>query len=199
MGALMDVDNYIKKKFHVKPKDNLPYVGWYNSTRNDIVDLFAELQYTKGAEIGVCKGQFSKVMLEKIPDLTLYCVDPWCAYDRLPQERATARFEIALERLKRYPRAKIIRKTSMGALEDVEDNSLDFVYIDGMHDFDHVMMDLICWSKKVKKGGIVSGHDYYMFYQSGIVQAVNAYALAHNIQNWYVTREKECSFFWVNK
>ena len=51
----------------------------------------------------------------------------------------------------------------MKAIKDFEDNSLDFVYIDGNHDFVHFTNDMYWWSKKVRVGGIVSGHDY-MYY-----------------------------------
>ena len=198
---VLETNKHIRKKFHVKNHDNLPFSGWWNSTRIDIADLFAELGFKIGAEVGVCKGQFSEVLLQRIPNLKLLCIDPWCAYERVSQERAYARFMLARKRLSKYDGAVIVRSTSTEAAENsnIPDGSLDFVFIDGMHDFDNVMTDLIEWSKKVKVGGIVSGHDYYKFYQSGIVTAVNAYTLAHNITEWYVTREKECSFFWVKK
>jgi hypothetical protein len=37
---------------------------------------------------------------------------------------------------------------------------LDFVYIDGNHIFKNVAEDLWEWSRKVRKGGIVAGHEY---------------------------------------
>lgn len=38
--------------------------------------------------------------------------------------------------------------------------SLDFVFIDGSHDYNDVLRDIRVWSKKVKKGGFIGGHDY---------------------------------------
>ena len=46
-------------------------------------------------------------------------------------------------------------------------------------------------------GGIVAGHDFYTFYQAGVVQAVMAYTAAHRIFAWYVTWDREPSYFWV--
>ena len=48
----------------------------------------------------------------------------------------------------------------MDAVKKFKDESLDFVYIDGAHDYKNVYKDLKAWSKKVKKGGIVAGDDY---------------------------------------
>jgi len=196
-----EVTKLIRKRFHVKNGDTLPYSGWYNSTRNDIVDVFAELGFTKGAEIGVCKGQFSEVMLQKVPNLKLFCIDPWTAYERVSQEKTDVRFNLTKKRLTKYDGAILVKTTSVEAVKNpnIPDGSLDFVFIDGLHDFDNVMLDLIYWSKKVRWAGIVAGHDYYKFYQSGIITAVNAYTYAHGVNEWYVTREKECSFFWVKQ
>ncbi|NIV98148.1 class I SAM-dependent methyltransferase, partial [Candidatus Saccharibacteria bacterium] len=55
---------------------------------------------------------------------------------------------------------EFIKKTSMEAVKQFEDYSLDFVYIDAAHDFNNIMLDLIKWVPKVKIGGAVCGHDY---------------------------------------
>jgi predicted O-methyltransferase YrrM len=70
---------------------------------------------------------------------------------------------------------------SMDAVDDIPDNSLDFVFIDANHAFDYVMLDLIYWTKKVRPGGIVSGDDYFHFKKAGVVEAVDAYTKAHGI------------------
>ena len=61
------------------------------------------------------------------------------------------------------------------------------------------MMDIILWAPKVRKGGIVSGHDFYPFYQSGVMDAVYAYTRAHTICDWYVTWEKTATWLWAVK
>lgn len=94
---------------------------------------------------------------------------------------------------------EFIRKGSLEAVKDIPNGSLDFVYIDQLHEFDPVMMDLIQWTPKVRAGGIISGHDYSnAFYQFGVIHAVMAYTYAHNIYHWYVTDiDQHPSFFWV--
>ena len=76
--------------------------------------------------------------------------------------------------------AQIIKKTSMqAAAEDVPKWSLDFVYIDANHDFNHVMQDIIIWSDRVRPGGIVSGHDYNI---KSVKTAVDAYVKIHGCE-----------------
>jgi len=93
--------------------------------------------------------------------------------------------------------AKIIRKSSMDALPLIKDRELDFVFVDGNHKFDFVMMDILCWTKKVKHGGLIMCHDFYPFDDCGVWNAVKSYIHSHNI-NCYVTKEHEPTAYWVN-
>ena len=195
----IEVDNAIRERFRVKRRDIPPYTGWLKpSSRADLAILMGELGcFTNGAEIGVQRGKHAEKLHQRIPGLNLIGVDPWEKYSNWSQEKMDQRYQMTLDRLKPYPNIKIIRKTSMEAVRDVVDGSLDFVFIDGFHDFDWVMSDLIFWSTKVRPGGIVSGHDYYQFFRGGVVTAVNAYVKGHNITDWYVTRNQEPTWFWV--
>ena len=170
-------------------------------SRESLAMLFGELGFKRGAEIGVAEGRNSLVLCTHIPDIELYCVDLWDVYYRAQfklkskakQEEALA---LAHEKLDQYG-VTFIHKPSMKAVDDFEDESLDFIYIDADHAFDFVMQDLIEWSKKVRPGGIVSGHDYYRFRGAGVVDAVNAYTHAHQINEWFLTDERTPSFFWA--
>ena len=106
-------------------------------------------------------------------------------------------YQQVVDLAKRDERITIKRMTSMEAVLEQPDNSLDFVYIDAMHDFDNIMRDLIEWSKKVRPRGIVAGHDYCKQYQNGVINAVFAYTYAHGIGRWYITRENLATWFWV--
>jgi len=52
-----------------------------------------------------------------------------------------------------------------------EDNSIDFIYIDGQHTYDDVARDLNLYLPKLKRGGILGGHDYVGAWP-GVVRAV---------------------------
>ena len=111
-------------------------------------------------------------------------------------------FETTQARLARFgDRVEYIRKPSLEGARDVADGSLDFVYIDGLHDFDSVMGDILAWAPKVRPGGMISGHDYCHIHRYGVIPAVDAYTRAHNIFLWYITFERTApqaySYFWV--
>ena len=197
------VHRAIQKKFrlHKRKSDNLPWGALRRVDRNQIGEVLHELGYNKGVEVGVRTGRFSKKLCTSNPNLHLTCVDPWDNYHfRYPQEKQDAIFKTAIERLTPFideGRVSILRKSSMDALDDFEDESLDFTFIDGNHTFDFAMMDIICWSKKIKINGIVAVHDYYNFTWAGIVKAVDAYTHCHNINPWYTTKELEPTAIWV--
>ena len=181
--------------------------------RSDLGLLFRDLGFTKGAEVGVWKGQFSEVLLKANPMLHMTCVDPWVSYkayiDHTRHDQIAGAYAQATERLSHYP-TTIIRKFSVEAAQDVPDGSLDFVYIDGNHSYLDCVTDLERWSEKVRVGGIVAGHDYKDFPASvhiHVVEAVHGFVSAHYIRPWFVlgraraTRseatETPRSFMWV--
>ncbi len=173
--------------------DNLPIS--VKRPRESLATLFPKLGLNKGAEVGVKKGAFSKCICEANPKVELYAIDVWKS---ALQHRADRYYRIARRTLAPF-NCTLIKKTSMEAVDDFEDESLDFVYIDANHKFDYVCPDIIFWSRKVRMGGIVSGHDYFNHLRGGVVHAVDGYTRAHNIQPWYVTREIYPSFFWVKE
>ena len=197
---LDETERAIWQKFHVKHGDVPPFMGW-EGTRDTLAELFGELGFTSGAEIGVQRGRYSRKLLELNPKLYLKCVDPWAPFTHHKQEWQDRQLEVCLQKLKPFAgRFEIIRKTGNDASLGIEDGSLDFVYIDAMHDFDSVMMDLLMWVPKVRKGGIISGHDYEHYYTCGVIPAVDAYTRAHNVALYYITpKDPPRSFFWVKQ
>lgn len=187
----------IRRKCNIREVDNLPYGSGRRYNRNKIAELFGELNFNIGAEIGVRRGKFSKILCDSNPNLKLYLVDPWSEYHaKYPNSKQERIFQEAKRNLEGY-NVEFIREDSMAALRHFNDESLDFVYIDGNHRFDFVAPDIIFWSQKVKSGGIVACHDYYCFGFSGVVPAVNGYTQSHHIDPWYVTKEHEPTAYWV--
>lgn len=166
-------------------------------SRDDLPQFFVDMGYKVGAEIGAYKGQFTEKFCQA--GLKIYAIDPWRIYQDYGNPRGQKRLDFQYEHTKRvlapYPDCTIVRKTSMEAVRDFEDESLDFVYIDGNHLLKYVVEDICEWAEKVKKGGAVSGHDFYYTNDKNVVihvpYAVRAYIGAYEIQNWYVLGRKE--------
>jgi len=193
------VNRAIWNRFHIKYNDTLPYKAWQGD-RIALAQFFGEMGFREGAEVGVENGRYSAHLCRNIKGLHLRCIDPWTAFGRHSDADMERTYQNARARLLRFG-VQFIRKPSLEAARDIPDGSLDFVYIDGLHDFDSVIQDIIAWVPKVKRGGIVSGHDYVPIYQYGVIQAVDTYTRIHNIFLWYITHEtltpQAHSWFWV--
>jgi hypothetical protein len=205
-----DTLNYIKEKYNLSFDVQMPIKLAPFHRFFQLVDLFRELGFKKGAEIGTEKGQYAEILCQGIPNLKLFCIDPWKVYkdfqDSWGQDQGLwdTLFEKTKRKLSRY-NCELIRKTSMEAVKDFKPNSLDFVFIDGNHDFEYVINDIIQWMKIVRPGGILSGHDFTTNIVRGIPfhvpYAVQAYADAYKISPWFVLHHPgtvDC-WMWVKK
>lgn len=150
--------------------------------RIELTKYFAGLRFKIGAEIGVWDGRYSEILCQNIPGLKLYAIDCWKdqpGYKKRAVEWEAVRLT-AKEKLKPYG-VTILEMISMEAVKKIADSSLDFVFIDAGHDYNSVRDDIREWDKKVRKGGIVSGHDYYVTRQGnvGVINAVDEYVKEH--------------------
>jgi len=46
------------------------------------------------------------------------------------------------------------------------DKSIDFVYVDASHEYEHVRSDILAWIPKMKEDGYMGGHDYEIMHLS---------------------------------
>lgn len=122
-------------------------------------------------EVGTWEGNFAYELLTQTECSKLYCVDPYKHFDdsiypdainSLTQEQFNDKYNGVCRRFSEFGnRVEFIRKTSNDAALQFKDESLDFVYIDGNHEFQSVLLDILVWYPKVKKGGFLCGDDVY--------------------------------------
>lgn len=197
-----NIHRTIRRHFGTRVQDDCLPIASRKGTRLNLADCWNDLGYRRGAEIGVMRGEYSAELLTRIPNCHLFCIDPWSTYEfsHRTVESQKNNHAITLRRLKPFideDRCTIMRTTSEEAVVDFADGGLDFVFIDGDHTFDHAVMDIICWSRKVRSGGMVAVHDYIPMRRGGVMKAVDAYTHCHHIDPWYVARELLATAFWV--
>jgi len=139
-----DVLGSLVRRFAPVPTwDEVKPRGW---NRKKLYEEFARRGYKVGAEIGVWDGVNAKVMLDTIPDLKLYLVDPYLDYPLARRQRGQSRLDRAKERAGRATEGRNVEFMylhSEQAAAKIPDKSLDFVYIDGNHKYDYAMLDII--------------------------------------------------------
>ena len=167
--------------------------------RANLPEIFNLCKFKTGVELGVERGLFTEVLAAKMPDCKIVGVDAWTAYkgyrDHVSQGKLDEFYIHAGDRLQAYPNVELMRAFSDEATKEFPDGSLDWVYIDANHEWAHVTFDIYAWAKKVRPGGIVSGHDYYKSKRKNtknhVFYVVNAYMQAFRIEPWFVLGTKE--------
>jgi hypothetical protein len=158
--------------------------GWIDA---DLLQLYTEsvLNNSDGShfvEIGSWKGKSASFMCVEIINsgkkIQFDCVDPWTGSEehqkgKMYEDKDVLNgtlFDTFTENMlpvKDY--YKPVKLPSVEASKLYADESLDFVFIDGAHDYENVCADIQAWLPKVKKGKILSGHDWKV---GGVKQAV---------------------------
>lgn len=216
MNATLD---YILNKFKLScdDKTRLP-IEIPDFGRNQLADLLHELDFKTGVEVGVAAGVYSEVIAKANPQMKLLGIDPYAPLAGYKDYQRPATFEKfkaeARARLEPFSNYEFVQKTSMDAVKDFQDSSLDFVYIDANHQEPFITQDITEWYKKIKLGGILAGHDYSkpksqddMSPHHDVKRAVQIYSTNNGIRPWFVLgswtfkrgmiRDNPRSWMWV--
>lgn len=156
-----------------------------------------------GAEIGVWRGQTSGRVLKARRYTFMILVDRWTPpppgdsyfegsikIARLGDEELEAAYQETLRRVEPYmERVEIFRMLSVEAANRIEDQSLDYVFIDADHSYDGCVTDIRAWLPKVRPDGWIGGHDYDHPEQGEVKKAVdeifgNGIELSYN-RTWF--------------
>ena len=136
-----------------------------------------------GVEIGVLKGNNAYNIMKTLNIKNLYLVDPYEYYEGVDKEYPGIEniFNETKERFKEFgDRVTFIRKKSDEAINDIPDN-IDFVYIDGNHDYEYAKSDIELYYNKLRKGGILSGHSNWAVRLKSVIRALLEFADKHNL------------------
>ncbi len=153
--------------------------------RIELAEFFRDKGFKYGAEIGVCDGRYSNILMDTIPGLRLVGVDPYTEYaldsKGRTQQELSGKLDQAQKLLGGYENYELVICKSIEAAKLVPDGVFDFIFIDANHPYEFVKEDIEAWYPKVRKGGILSGHDYYEFRsgRGGIIQAVDEFVAKH--------------------
>ena len=83
-----------------------------------------------------------------------------------------------------------IRMSSVEASKLYSDESLDFVFIDACHEYECVKEDIKSWYPKIKKGGIIAGHDFNLKQiQKAVIEKFASFNYHPNYDIWIKNKE----------
>jgi len=162
---------------------------------NDVV-----VKYPSGSvfvEIGVFKGRSLYFLLENIKrrnkKITVFGVDNFALLPDYNEKDIHTT-------LKKFTGCyTFIKDSSENASKRFKNRSVDFVFIDAGHDYEDVKLDIESWLPKIKKGGIMAGHDYNPYSLEGgypgVWKAVNETFEGKVLSDYF---DEDCWFVKIN-
>ena len=154
----------------------------YQKLFRDIVQNSSDNQHF--VELGVWKGGSTAFM-----GVEIYNSNKQIIYDAIdcfePSSEFGDYYEEAIINLKPLTDlniVNIIKGRSEEVVNNYDDNSIDFCFIDGSHLYEDVIVDIRNWLPKVKINGIFAGHDYDKDGHPGVYRAVGELLGHENIK-----------------
>ena len=153
--------------------------GIFSHLRDLVNELLIGKNDLIGIEIGSYQGESAEILLSSGAFKKLSCIDPWVMDYDPSDTTGDAGIFLAEEAFdKRFKDNPVVTKLKMMSNDAVglfEDNSIDFIYIDGNHQYAFVKQDLENFVPKIKVGGIIAGHDYGGPTTPGVTKAIEEF------------------------
>jgi len=134
-------------------------------SREDLLkNVLSEIKNGVFVEIGTDKGYFSDQILSCTNDSILYCIDPYISYENYKDAINNYTGDMLYNQVKQNlelkygNRVKFVRMFSEQAVKHINEE-IDFLYIDGNHQYEYVYKDLELYYPKIKKNGLIIGDD----------------------------------------
>lgn len=146
--------------------------------RYEIQQLVKKEQAETVVEIGIYCADLSRLLVPIKTLKTLFLIDPWKIYTDCKKLIFTEKdAELLYNSVYSWSqvstvknKVKLMRMSSIEASKHFEDNSIDFIHIDGDHTYNAVKVDIKAWLPKLKPGKLLTGDDYQ---SSEVSSAVN--------------------------
>ena len=173
--------------------------------RNDLLNTMDKNLVV--CEIGVFKGDFSKIMLDILSPKELHLIDTFngmmCSGDKdgndITWVNLDEEYLNVTNMFSNNDNVYIHKGFSTDILNGFENNYFDMIYIDGDHSYEGVKSDLKLSFSKVKDGGLICGHDYISSKFEDVVRAVDEFCDDHNLEIKYLTKDGCPSFCIIKK
>jgi hypothetical protein len=156
------------------------------------------------AEIGVDKGDFSEQILKITAPSKLHLIDAWgdsLRYHDGLKIAVQERFKTEIQN----DQVNINIGYSTDVLNTFPDQYFDWVYLDTDHTYSTTAAELRILKTKMKRNGIISGHDYISGnwitgFRYGVIEAVNEMCVKEGWELIFLTSEtNQCRSFAIRK
>ena len=161
-----------------------------DSFRHDVIKLLKKPHGNIGVELGVAEGIFSDRMVKSRAFEIFFGIDkytdkPWVTIEA---------YKRALRKIGLQSPYRLLRMTFDEAYDLFENESLDFIYVDGYAYTGENGGDIIYkWARKVKIGGVIAGDDYQSDWPL-VIKAVDAFVQDHGFELFMTTKVESSAY-----
>lgn len=184
--------------------------NWFDYSK--FYDFISEKQFKVLVELGAWKGHSISYLAEKNRNSEIYAVDLWeislateADWIDINHPRDERYFEDYID-IKKIYNEYLEYNNTRHLINDIQeeasrasrffyDEEVDFVFIDLWAKYDETIKTLKRWYPKIKKGGILSGHDYNT---EGVSKAVTEFfnQTPHDVK---VMKSEIADVWWIEK
>ena len=159
-----------------------------------------------GVEIGVAGGEHALSLLQSLDIKKIYLIDPYEHYPEyyegklhygVEQSELELMEKLAKELLSEYSDKIVWIKEKSAVAINLIKEKVDFVYIDGNHQYEYILEDIDSYYPIIKQLGVLGGHDYYNGFQrehDSVVNVVNSFVIRNKLQ-----LRTEMPDWWIDK
>jgi hypothetical protein len=159
--------------------------GWFNMEKQYLYLLENTPEGGVFVELGTWKGKSTTFlvteMINKGRKINFYAIDLFKNDPNIKDKKEIDAYGKEFSILDEYKNNtkhitnyyNTIVSDSSKAASLFEDASVDVIFIDAGHTYDAVKSDIINWLPKIKKGGIIAGHDYRESWKNDVIKAVH--------------------------
>lgn len=184
---------YVLQKYTEIPEANLKNSRLY-SNRRAMLEALPVKVGGRALEIGVALGDFSRVIIDRMRPKAFYAADIFQMHEMeahwgTPSSvlfKGMTHEGFFRDRFKADP-VRVLAGPSSQTLNQIEDDSLDLIYVDAEHTYQPVKNDGQTSLRKLRSGGIMIFNDYTLFDQYmgvayGVVRAVNELVNTYDLE-----------------
>lgn len=146
------------------------------------------------AEVGVDEGDYSQRIIDTCAPKKLHLIDSWGSerYNGKKKKLVESRFNSQIKN----GIIEINTGLSIDMAKRFPDEYFDWIYLDTDHSYETTIEELIVFSTKIKRDGLILGHDYitgnlYGFVKYGVIEAVHEFCVRFNWEIVYLTAETQ--------
>ena len=175
-------DFFLKEILAKKPKFFLEIGVFHGVTARNVCELLYQIHGNSFQYIGLDLFEVNNENKSEIIPNTEFSNPLKKIYFKYIKKQDPYSISAVRDLLKKFKNnVNLIKGNSNIILKKIDMSKIDFVFLDGGHNYETVLNDLKCCNEVVKNNGIIICDDYDLSFAPGVKKAVDEFVLENNL------------------